>query len=48
MTQMPHHEWHPKRNRAAHSPSDIRNENAPSIRFSTTPGKEPRVELGLA
>jgi hypothetical protein len=28
--------------------SDVRNENTPSIRFSTTPGEEPTVELRLA
>lgn len=28
-------------------PSDVRSENIPSIRFSTKPGEEPTVELGL-
>ena len=28
-------------------PSDVRSENTLSIRFSTTPGEEPTVELGL-
>jgi hypothetical protein len=27
--------------------SDVRSENIPSIRFSTKPGEEPTVELGL-
>ena len=49
MIQMPHPRW-----RLANAiellivPSDVRSENTPSIRFSTTPGEEPTVELELS
>jgi hypothetical protein len=48
MIQIPHH----RRPASATElliavPSDIRNENTPSIRFFATPGEEPVLELGL-
>jgi len=48
MTQMPHHRWRPPNAiELLIVPSDVRSENTPSIRFSTTPGEEPTIELGL-
>jgi hypothetical protein len=48
MTQMPYHRWWPPNAiELLIVPSDVRSENTPSIRFSTAPGEEPTVELGL-
>jgi hypothetical protein len=47
MIQMAHHRWPPPNaTELLIVPSDVQSENTPSIRFSTTPGEEPKVELG--